>query len=159
MSATKITPFLWFNGNAAEAIDFYLSVFKDAKKGATVPYGPEGPGREGEPMTIEFSILGQDFVAINAGDEFHFNEAVSFAINCTTQEDIDYYWEKLSADGGKTSVCGWLKDKYGLSWQVDAEPLENMLKVGSPAQRSRVLQAMFKMTKLDIAALEEAYAG
>ena len=110
-------------------------------------------------MTIEFSILGQEFVALNGGPDFKFNESVSFAINCRTQEEIDYYWEKLPADGGKTSVCGWLSDKFGLSWQINAAALDEMLKTGSSEQRSRVMQAMMQMKKLDIATLEAAYAG
>jgi predicted 3-demethylubiquinone-9 3-methyltransferase (glyoxalase superfamily) len=158
MSTNKITPFLWFNYNGAEAVDFYQSVFKDVKKGTTVAYGPEGPGPEGEPMTIEFTILGQEFVALNGGPHFKFNESVSFAINCKTQEEIDYYWDKLS-EGGEKSVCGWVKDKFGLSWQVNAEPMQEMLENGNPAQRSRVMKAMLQMQKIDIAALKAAYAG
>ena len=159
MSTNKITPFLWFDYIGTAAVEFYESVFKDFKKGTTVNYGPNEPGPEGEPMTIEFSILGQDFVALNGGPHFKFNEAVSFAISCKTQEEIDYYWEKLPADGGKTSVCGWLSDKFGLAWQINADPLEDMLKKGNATQRSRVMQAMLKMTKPDLAALEKAYRG
>jgi predicted 3-demethylubiquinone-9 3-methyltransferase (glyoxalase superfamily) len=159
MSANKITPFLWFDFIGTKAVDFYQSVFKDFKRGAIVNYGPGEPGPEGEPMTIEFSLLGQDFVALNGGPDFKFNESVSFAINCNSQDEIDYYWEKLTEDGGEKSVCGWVKDKFGLAWQVNAASLDEMLKNGNAAQRSRVMQAMLKMKKLDIATLEEAYAG
>ena len=159
MSTSKITPFLWFDFIGTQAVDFYASVFKDFKRGAIVPYGFGQPGPEGEPMTIEFSILGQDFVALNGGPDFKFNESVSFAINCKTQDEIDYYWEKLPANGGKTSVCGWVSDKFGLAWQINASALDDMLKNGDSAQRSRVMQAMLKMKKLDIAALKAAYAG
>jgi len=159
MSTKKITPFLWFDHIGTAAVDFYQSVFKDFQKGATVLYGPNEPGPEGQPMTIEFSILGQDFVALHGGPHFKFNEAVSFAINCKTQEEIDYYWEKLPADGGQTSVCGWLSDKFGLSWQINAEVLEEMLKNGDAGQRTRVMQAMLQMKKPKIATLEKAYRG
>lgn len=159
MSTTTLTPFLWFDFVGTRAVDFYQSVFKDFKLGAIVNYGPDQPGPEGEPMTIEFSIFGRDFVALNGGPHFKFNEAVSFAINCQTQDEIDYYWERLTADGGEKSVCGWVKDKFGLAWQVNAASLDQMLKAGSDQQRQRVMQAMMQMKKLDIAALEKAYAG
>jgi predicted 3-demethylubiquinone-9 3-methyltransferase (glyoxalase superfamily) len=159
MSTNKITPFLWFDFIGTKAIDFYQSVFKDFKTGAIVNYGPDQPGPEGEPMTIEFSLLGQDFVALNGGPIFKFNESVSFAINCNTQEEIDYYWEKLPQNGGQTSVCGWLKDQFGLAWQVNAASLDEMLKSGNAEQKARVMQAMLQMKKLDIATLEKAYVG
>jgi predicted 3-demethylubiquinone-9 3-methyltransferase (glyoxalase superfamily) len=148
----KITPNLWFKGNAEEAVNFYLSVFPDGKIITTSYYPDEGlldfqKEFAGKPLAIYFSLMGLEFVAINAGDEFTFNESVSFNISCKDQEEIDYYWEKLTTNGGEESMCGWCKDKYGLSWQVNPENIEGiMLK---PGAWDRLMQ----MKKIDIAAL------
>ncbi len=151
----KITPFLWFDGNAEEAVNHYLSIFKDGKINKTAKYGKEGPGPEGSTLTIEFTINGMDFVALNGGPQFKFTEAVSFVVNCKDQAEVDYYWEKLSADGEK-SVCGWLKDKFGLSWQIVPERFWEIYSSGDAEQSSRVMQAMMKMTKFVIVDLEAA---
>lgn len=156
MSTNKITPFLWFDSSAEQAVDFYVSIFNDAEKGKTVNYGPEGPGPEGFPMTVEFKLFGQKFTALNGGPHFKFNESVSFVVNCRSQEEIDFYWEKLS-EGGEKGHCGWLKDKFGLSWQIDAEVLMKMLKDDNAEKRSRVMQAMLQMKKIEISVLEEAF--
>ena len=156
----KIIPFLWFNGNGEEAVDFYASVFKNFKKGKMIRYTKESSKAagipEGEPLTIEFEIFGQKFVALNAGDEFHFTEAVSFAINCDTQEEIDYYWDKLS-EGGEESVCGWLKDKFGLSWQITPRIWPELMGGPDKEGAARAMEAMLKMKKLDIEVLTRAY--
>jgi predicted 3-demethylubiquinone-9 3-methyltransferase (glyoxalase superfamily) len=156
MMMQKITPFLWFNQNAEEAIMFYKAVFPETEILKMVRYGKAGPGPEGSIMTAEFKLLGQHFVALNGGPQFRFTEAVSFVINCTDQEEIDRYWNGLS-EGGTTSQCGWLKDKFGLSWQVVPTVLARLMSGGKPAQGQRVMQAMLQMEKLDIAALEEAF--
>lgn len=148
----KITPNLWFKGNADEAVKFYLSVFKDGKIISTSYYPKEGlldfqKPFAGKPLAIHFSLLGQEFVAINAGPEFSFTEAVSFNISCKDQAEIDYYWNKLTADGGEESVCGWLKDKYGLSWQVNPENMGELMKKPGAFER------MLNMKKIDIAKL------
>lgn len=164
MTDTKqgVTPNLWFNNNAQEAVDFYLSVFKDGKILATDHY-EEGHEeitghKKGDILTIEFELLGTRFVAINAGPEFTFNPSVSFSVECKNQEEIDYYWEKLSAVK-EAEQCGWLQDKYGLSWQIVPARLNEMLKVGTEEQRQRVFDAFMPMHKLDIAELEKAYKG
>lgn len=158
----QITPNLWFNNNAQEAIDFYQSVFKDLKLIHTNYYtdvGEEITGhKNGDILTIDFEILGTRFVAINAGPEFSFNPSVSFMIECETQEEIDYYWEKLSAVP-QAEQCGWAQDKYGLSWQITPKILNEMLKNGSEEQRKRVFEAFMPMHKLIIADLQKAYDG
>lgn len=154
----KITPFLWFNDNAEEAMNFYTSVFKNSKI-LDVSRLPEGtPGPAGKVMTGTFEIEGQEFMALNGGPEFKFTEAISLFVNCETQEEVDYYWEKLSA-GGEKSQCGWLKDKFGLSWQIVPTALGRLMGDPDPAKSARVMQAMLKMTKLDIAGLQRAYDG
>ncbi len=158
-----ISPFLWFDDNAEEAAKFYTSVFKNSKINKITRY-PEGPakqiGREpGSVMTVEFSLDGVEFVALNAGPQFKFTEAVSFAVMCATQKEVDYYWEKLTADGGEPGVCSWLKDKYGLSWQVQPRLLIESLGDPDPAVAGRVMSAMMQMTKIDIAELEKAASG
>jgi predicted 3-demethylubiquinone-9 3-methyltransferase (glyoxalase superfamily) len=153
----RITPFLWFDGNAEEAARFYVSVFKNSKIVTTARYGEDaGPGPKGSVMTVVFSLDGQEFIGLNGGPHFKFTEAVSFSVDCKTQEEVDYYWDKLSA-GGEPSQCGWLKDKFGLSWQVNPGVLGEMLSDSDPAKSKRVMEAMLKMQKIDIAALRRAY--
>jgi predicted 3-demethylubiquinone-9 3-methyltransferase (glyoxalase superfamily) len=156
---SNITPFLWFDGQAEEAMNFYTSVFKDSKINHVSRYGSAGPGPEGSVMTASFSINGQDFIALNGGPHFKFTEAISFVINVKTQEEVDYYWNSLIADGGKPSMCGWLKDKFGLSWQVVPEALDRLAGDKDPKKGQRVIAAMLKMTKMDIQALQDAYDG
>ena len=154
----KITPFLWFDGNAEEAVNFYCSVFKDAKAGEAVRVGKNGPGPEGSVITAPFELFGQKFTALNGGPHFKFNEAVSFVVNCEDQDEVDYYWNKLS-EGGQPSRCGWLKDKFGLSWQIIPEALPKLLGDKDPARAGRAMQAMMKMDKIDIATLRKAAEG
>ena len=151
----KITPFLWFDGNAEDAAKFYVSVFKNAKIVTTARYGEAGPGPKGSVMTVVFELDGARFIGLNGGPQFKFTEAVSFMIDCKTQEEVDYYWEKLSA-GGQQQPCGWLKDRFGLSWQVVPAALGEMMSDRDPAKSRRVMEAMLKMNKLDIAALRRA---
>jgi predicted 3-demethylubiquinone-9 3-methyltransferase (glyoxalase superfamily) len=154
--AQKITPFLWFDDNAEEAVDFYVSIFNNSEVLSISRYGEAGPRAAGSVMTISFRLDGQEFVALNGGPEFKFTEAVSFAIACASQEEVDVLWEKLS-EGGETSVCGWLKDKYGLSWQVVPTVLYELLLDEDRERANRVMQAMLQMTKIDIAKLQQAY--
>ncbi|PYS43006.1 MAG: hypothetical protein DMF71_08120 [Acidobacteria bacterium] len=155
----KITPFLWFDNQAEAAANFYVSVFKNSKVLSLVRYGDAGPGPKGSVMVAEFELQGQKFVGLNGGPLFKFTEAVSFAINCETQEEVDYFWEKLTADGGQESMCGWLKDKYGLSWQVVPTRSIELLKSEDAAKSQRVMQAIMQMKKIDIATLEKAAEG
>ena len=157
----NIVPCLWFDGNAEEAVKFYASVFKKTRIGRISRYGEEGyeihGKRAGTVLTIEFELLGQLFIALNAGPEFKFNEAVSFQVHCKTQKEIDYYWEKLSAGGDeRAQQCGWLKDKFGLSWQIVPEVLGKMMTDKDPRQSERVMKALLPMKKLDIKALKQA---
>lgn len=156
----KITPFLWYEDKAEEAANFYVSIFKNSKIGGITRYDEEGSKAAGRPkgtvMTIEFQLDGQEFVAINGGPQFKFTEAVSFVVNCETQAEVDEFWEKLSA-GGEEVQCGWLKDKYGLSWQVVPTVLTGMLQDNDPAKAQRVMKAMLQMKKIDIPALKQAY--
>jgi len=154
----KITPFLWFNGNAEEAVNFYTSVFKDSKIVRTSRYGDAGPGPKGSLMSATFQLNGQEFIALNGGPEFSFTEAISFFVDCKTQEEVDAYWDKLS-DGGTPQRCGWLKDKFGLSWQIVPSALGEMLQDKDRAKSKRVMTAMLKMVKLDIKGLKEAFDG
>ena len=151
----KITPFLWFNDQAEEAMNFYVSIFKNSKAGTVTRYGDAGPGPKGSAMTASFQLDGVDFTALNGGPQFPFTEAVSFVVHCETQQEIDYYWDKLTA-GGRPSQCGWLKDKFGLSWQVVPDVLPRLLKDPDPKKSQRVMQALMQMTKLDIARLQQA---
>ena len=154
----RIIPNLWFDTEAEAAADFYISVFKNARVVAVTRY-PEGAPREaGTVMTVEFELDGHRFVGINGGPEFRFNEAVSFQINCETQEEVDYYWERLS-EGGEEGPCGWLKDRYGLSWQVIPAGMEELFADPDPERARRAMDAMLKMGKLDIAALRAAADG
>jgi predicted 3-demethylubiquinone-9 3-methyltransferase (glyoxalase superfamily) len=158
----KITPFLWFNDNADEAVKFYTSIFKKSKIGKIARYDEAGEKAAGRPagsvMTIEFEIEGQDFIALNGGPHFKFNEAVSFVVSCKTETEVDYYWNKLSA-GGEEVQCGWLKDKFGLSWQIVPTILGELMSDKDPVKSQRVMEAMLKMVKLDINKLKAAYAG
>jgi predicted 3-demethylubiquinone-9 3-methyltransferase (glyoxalase superfamily) len=154
----KITPFLWFDREAEEAMRFYVSVFRNAKGGKVVRYGAAGPGPEGSVMIAEFELEGLRFTALNGGPRFKFNESVSFVVHCDSQAEVDELWEKLSA-GGQTSQCGWLKDRFGLSWQIVPTVLPRLLADPDPARSQRVMRAMLQMTRLDIAALEAAHAG
>ena len=152
----KITTFLWFDNNAEEAANFYVSVFKNSRILETSHYTEVGPGPKGSVMTVSFELDGQQFTALNGGPTFKFTEAISLVVNCTSQEEVDYYWNKLSADGGNEVECGWVKDKYGLSWQIVPEKLMQFLTEDDPALVNRVMQAMMQMKKLDIKKLEQA---
>ncbi len=152
----KITPFLWFDGQAEEAAQFYTSIFENSKIEGVTRYGDVGPGPKGTVMTVAFQLDGQEFVALNGGPQFPFTEAVSFVVNCATQKEIDYFWDKLSA-GGQQIECGWLKDKYGLSWQIVPAELSKMLQDPDPDTTNRVMQAVLQMIKPDIQRLEQAY--
>ena len=159
----KITPFLWFEGEAENAAKFYISIFKNSKIGRILRYSQEvaevsESGQAiGSVLTIEFEIDGQEFVALNGGPQFHFNESVSFVVNCQTQKEVDYYWEKLIAGGGQESACGWLKDKFGVSWQITPTILIDMLHDRDAEKAGRVMHAMLQMKKIDIAKLKAAY--
>lgn len=153
----EITPFLWFDGQAEEAVKFYLSVFKNAKVNGTTHYGEEGPGPKGSVMTIHFELNGQEFIALNGGPDFKFTEAVSFLINCETQAEIDYYWEKLTVGGGSEIQCGWLKDKYGLCWQIVPSKFREWALAGDAPAMARMMHKLMQMTKLDLATLQAAY--
>jgi predicted 3-demethylubiquinone-9 3-methyltransferase (glyoxalase superfamily) len=159
----KITPFLWFDHQAEEAAKFYTSVFKNSKVGRILRYdeaSAKGAGRPvGSVLTIEFEIAGQKFTALNGGPEFKFNESISFVVNCETQNEVDYFWEKLMADGGQESQCGWLKDKFGVSWQITPTVLIDMLNDKDAKKAEGVMKAMMQMQKIDIGTLKEAYAG
>ena len=157
MSTQKITPFLWFNNNAEEAMEFYAGIFKNASFKILSRWGKGSMGPEGSVMSATFELEGQKFMALNGGPMFKFTEAISFFINCSTQEEVDMFWEKLSA-GGTKSQCGWLKDKFGLSWQVVPVQLGELLNQKDPAAAQRVMQAMMKMNKIIIADLENAAA-
>ena len=156
MTKQKITPFLWFDTQAEEAVQFYLSVFKDGKITATTRYGEDGPGPKGSVMTIAFELEGQEFVALNGGPNFKFNEAVSFVVNCDTQAEVDEYWEKLVAGGGHHIECGWLRDQYGLAWQIVPTVFWELIHDPDPARVQRVMQAMMQMRKMEIAVLQQA---
>ena len=152
----KITPFLWFDGKAEEAMNFYISIFKNSKIVSVARYGEAGPGPKGTVMTAKFELNGQEFVALNGGPQFTFTEAISFVVNCETQHEVDELWEKLSG-GGQKSRCGWLKDKYGLSWQVVPTALVEMLQDKDAKKSNRVMQAMLQMNKIEIETLRRAY--
>ena len=158
----KITPFLWFNNQAEEAVKFYTSIFRNSRIGKIARYGEEGErvsgGPKGSVMTVEFQLEGQEFVALNGGPHFKFTEAISFVVNCKTQAEVDKFWKKLSA-GGKEVQCGWLKDKFGLSWQIVPTVMGELLSDKDALKSQRVMQAMLKMVKLDIKKLKQAYAG
>ena len=159
----NITPFLWFDCQAEEAAKFYTSIFRNSKVGRILRYDEETAKRSqsgrpvGSVLTIEFEIEGQKFTALNGGPQFKFNESISFVVNCETQDEVDYYWEKLTADGGQESACGWLKDKFGLSWQITPTVLIDMLNDKDPKKSERVMKAMLQMQKIDIKTLKDAY--
>lgn len=156
----KITPFLWFDGNLEEAIKFYTSIFKNSKTLNIVHSPLDTPGSgKGSALTATFQLEGQEFMALNAGPGHPFTDAISLFVKCDTQTDIDYYWDKLTADGGKEIACGWLKDKFGLSWQIAPPVLLDMINDPDPAKAQRAMQAMMQMIKLDIAELQKAYDG
>ena len=152
----KITPFLWFNDNAEEAVNHYRAIFKNSKLGSVLRCGDAGPGPKGSVLTIAFQLEGEDFIALNGGPIFKFNEAISLSVDCKSQAEVDDLWEKLSA-GGQKSQCGWLKDKFGLSWQVVPSALVEMLQDPDPEKSKRVMAAMMQMGKIDIAKLKQAY--
>ena len=154
----KIKPFLWFDTQAEEAMNFYVGIFKDSKAGFVSRYGDAGPGPKGTAMVATFSLAAQEFMAINGGQSIS-PQAPSFYVDCDTQEEVDDLWEKLSADGGSKGQCGWLKDKFGVSWNIVPTILGKLMGDPDPAKSQRVMQAMLKMTKLDIAALQKAYDG
>ncbi len=155
----KITPCLWFDDNAEEAVNFYLSVFKNGRIIDVARYDEVGPGRKDSVMVMDFEIAGCQFRALNGGPLFKFNEAISLSVDCKDQAEVDEYWEKLTADGGAESQCGWLKDKFGLSWQIVPSEAVPLFKGPDRASAKRALEAMMNMKKLDIAALKRAYAG
>lgn len=160
----KITPCLWFDGQAQEAAEFYIAIFRNSKIVKVVRYGEAGHDVHGKPagtiMVVAFELDGQPFTALNGGPMFKFNEAISFQIDCETQEEVDYYWDKLSKGGDeRAQQCGWLKDKYGLSWQVVPRALPEMMSDPDPAKSGRVMEAMLRMKKIDIDELKRAYAG
>lgn len=158
----KITPFLWFDSQAEEAAKFYVSIFRNSKIVSVVRYGDGAAKAAGRPkgsvMTVAFELDGQRFTALNGGPAFKFTEAISFVAHCKTQEEVDHLWEKLS-EGGAASQCGWLKDQYGVSWQVVPDVLIELLQDKDPARSRRVMQAMLQMSKIDIGALQRAHAG
>jgi predicted 3-demethylubiquinone-9 3-methyltransferase (glyoxalase superfamily) len=153
----KITPFLWFDDKAEEAANFYVSIFANSKVLSIARYGEAGPRPKGTVMTVKFQLEGQEFVALNGGPHFTFSPAISFVVNCETQEEVDELWEKL-CEGGETQRCAWLKDKYGVSWQIVPTALVRMLNDKDAAKSNRVMQAMLQMDKIDIRGLERAYA-
>lgn len=152
----KITPCLWFDNNAEEAVNHYLSIFKNSKINKILRCGDAGPGPKGSILTITFQLEGRDFIALNGGPIFKFNEAISLSVDCKSQIEVDDLWEKLS-DGGQKSQCGWLKDKFGLSWQVVPSALVEMLQDPDPEKAKRVMAAMMQMGKIDITILKQAY--
>jgi predicted 3-demethylubiquinone-9 3-methyltransferase (glyoxalase superfamily) len=155
----KITPFLWFDDNAEAAINFYVSLFDDAAITSVSHYPDEVPGRGGQVMSASFQLEGQEFMALNGGPQFKFNEAVSFFVRCHTQDEVDRLWSALTADGGEEGECGWLKDKFGLSWQIIPTLLNDLLSDPDPARAGRAMNAMLQMKKIDMAALQRAADG
>lgn len=152
----KITPCLWFDGNAMEAVNFYISVFKNSKVGEVMYYGDAGPGKKGDVLCVNFELEGQGFMALNGGPEFHFTPAISLFVDCATQQEIDELWDRL-LDGGQPLECGWLTDRFGVSWQIVPGFLGEMLRDTNRERADRVMRAMLKMVKLDIALLKQAY--
>jgi predicted 3-demethylubiquinone-9 3-methyltransferase (glyoxalase superfamily) len=155
----KITTFLWFNDQAEPAANFYISIFKNSKVTNVSRYGEGGPGKPGSAMIVNFELDGQEFMALNGGPEFKFTEAVSLFVNCENQAEVDRLWSKLTADGGEESMCGWLKDKFGLSWQIVPSDLGKFIGGPDAAGAERAMRAMLQMHKLDLTALQKAYEG
>lgn len=159
----KITPFLWFSGNAEEAVKFYTSVFKKSKIREITRCGEAVSKGSGQPvgsiLTVEFEIEGQKFTALNGGTDFKFNESISFVVRCKNQAELDYYWKKLTSGGGKEVACGWLRDKYGVAWQIVPKDIFDLISSKKPGRSNRVMAAVMKMVKLDIKKLKAAYAG
>lgn len=158
VTVQKITPFLWFATEAEEAMEHYTSIFPDSRVLSVSRYGAAGPGPEGSVITASFQLAGQTFTALNGGQQFNFTEAISFAVDCKSQEEVDELWEKLT-DGGEEQPCGWLKDKFGVSWQIVPSVLVEMLSDPDPEKSQRTMEAMLQMKKIDIATLERAYNG
>lgn len=154
----KIAPCLWFDGKAEEAMKFYTSIFKNSKVGKISYYGDAGPGEKGSVMAVSFELDGQEFMGLNGGPNFSFTPAISFFVNCETQEEVDHYWDKL-LQGGQAQQCGWLTDKFGVCWQIVPNALGEMMSDKDPEKSRRVMQAMLKMIKLDVATLKRAYEG
>jgi predicted 3-demethylubiquinone-9 3-methyltransferase (glyoxalase superfamily) len=154
----KITPFLWFNDQAEEAMNFYVSIFRNSKVGTVSRYGDAGPGPKGQVMTASFQLEGQDFMALNGGPQYAFTPAISLYVSCADQQEVDDLWDKLSA-GGEPGPCGWLKDKFGLSWQIIPDALPRLMGDKDRAKAGRVMQAMLTMGKIDIAGLQRAHDG
>lgn len=154
----KITPFLWFDHQAEEAMNFYVSIFKNSKVLGVTRYGDAGPGPKGSVMIASFELDGQRFTALNGGPQFKFSEAISFVVDCATQDEVDQLWETL-AEGGEIQQCGWLKDKFGLSWQIIPSALPELMSDPDPDRSRRVMEAMLQMTKIDIGKLMQAYEG
>jgi predicted 3-demethylubiquinone-9 3-methyltransferase (glyoxalase superfamily) len=159
MAMQKIRPFLWFDKEAEEAAKLYVSIFKNSRVTEVMRYGASGPGPTGSVMTVAFVLDGQEFIALNGGPHFHFTEAVSMFVTCEDQAEVDFFWDKLIEGGGQPSHCRWLKDRFGLSWQIVPAGLMTMLHDSNPERSGRVMQAMLQMGKLDIAALQRAHAG
>jgi len=155
----KITPFLWFDNNAEEAAEFYVSIFKNSKILNVSRYGDAGPGPKGSVMVVNFQLAGQEFTALNGGPQFKFSEAFSLVVNCENQKELDEYWSKLTSGGGQERQCGWLKDKFGFSWQIVPTELGKLISAKDPAKTNRVMQAVLQMKKLDIAKLRQAAEG
>ena len=155
----KIVPFLWFDGNAEEAMNFYVSIFKKSKVVRVTRYGDAGPGPKGSVMSCTFQLEGQEFYALNGGPQFKFTPAISLFVNCETQQEVDELWKKLLSAGGREDQCGWLQDKYGLSWQIIPTALGTMLSDKDPKKATRAMQAMLKMKKIEIKGLQAAYDG
>jgi predicted 3-demethylubiquinone-9 3-methyltransferase (glyoxalase superfamily) len=152
----KITPFLWFDGKAEESMNFYVAIFENSSIGTITRYGDAGPGPKGTVMIAAFQLEGQDFIALNGGPQFKFSPAVSFVVNCETQDEVDNYWDELS-EGGEEMGCGWLKDKYGLSWQIVPTILPKLMRDSNTEKSQRVMKAMLQMKKIDIEGLQRAY--
>jgi predicted 3-demethylubiquinone-9 3-methyltransferase (glyoxalase superfamily) len=159
MAGQKITPFLWFDKQAGEAAQFYVSIFKNSKILHVSRYGDAGPGPKGSVMIVNFQLAGQEFTALNGGPQFRFSEAFSFVVNCENQKEVDEYWSKLTAGGGQESQCGWLKDKFGFSWQIVPVQLGRLMSSSDSRQANRVMQVLLQMKKIDIATLEAAAEG
>lgn len=155
----KISPCLWFDGQAEEAMNFYVSIFRNAKAGQILRWGKEAPEKQGSVLMVTFELDGQTFQALNGGPEHKFNEAISLSIDCKSQAEVDHYWNALTADGGKEVACSWLKDKFGVSWQVVPDVLPKLLNDPDKDKAARVMKAMMKMVKIDVAAIEEAARG